>query len=240
MKHLISIALCAFLLVPATTASEPEPENKPAVGYVAGGAVLCFGGYCVYKLYKTCQRLFPKTTNSPSSSSFSQAGDDEYGASFNYSRPTYCTEEEQDQFAASSDGDKFIASLKVVVDETGSVTSTISAAKALPEQTQTWAEFQAEVASYGLVVNGTGDGSEYFSLNRVPCGPNLVPIVFDEQTQTIVHAGFSGRMRTITIERSKDFRFWSRFMSVTTGYGTGLQVDDLTRSGQMFYRVVVQ
>lgn len=242
MKHLIPIALCALLIVPSH-ATEPEPEFKPAAGYVAGGAVICFGGYCVYKLWKTCQRLFPKTTNSePSNSGFIASSDaHEYGAAFNYTPIGSCEEHNHDNFNASSnEEDRFIASLKIVVDENGSVMSSIRAGRALPEQRQSWTEFQADVASHGLVVNSSGDGSKYYSKNRIPCSPEEVPITFDDQTQTIVHSGFAGQMRNIIIERSRDFQSWSRFMSTTVPYGTGLQVDDLTKQGQMFYRVISQ
>lgn len=232
--------LCALLATPIKS-SEPEPEFKPAAGYLAGGAVICIGGYCVYKLYKTCQRLFPKSsTNSPPSNVSFQAASDEYGMSWNDTSIGSCADIEGEQFNAASEEVNYIAVLKVTVDNAGTVTSSISAAKSEPDQTQSWDEFKAEVASYGLVVSERGDGTKYYSVNRVPCGPGGVPIVFDEQTKTVVHAGFSGQMRTITIERSKDFQSWTKVMSTTTGYGTGFRVDDLTRSGQMFYRVVAQ
>jgi len=241
MKTTTPILLCVSLVMLPIHAAEPEPQFRPAVGYVAGGAVLCLGGYCVYKLYKTCQRLFPKTkeTNGPSASLSFQASGDEYGISWNHTSIGSCVDTEGDQFNAASDDERYVAVLKVTVDDAGIVTSSISAAKAEPEQTQSWEEFRAEVASYGLVISERGDGSKSYSLNRVPCGPDRVPITFNDQTKTVVHAGFDGRMKTIAIERSKDFQSWSPLMSVVTGHGTGFRVDDLTRSGQMFYRVQV-
>lgn len=243
MKTIPCIALCASLLAAPVEAAE-QPPRQDGAGLAVGAVVICVGGYCIYKLVKVCQKLFPKdnTNSAPGSVSFMASGE-EYGGSWNYSPAGSCGDGDWELRVGSDSetNNSYVATIKVTVGEWGQVTTGISAGKNDGSQSQTWEEFQREVASHGLVVSGIGDGSKYYSRNRVPCGPESVPISFNESTHAIVHTGGSvNRMRTISIERSPDFQSWSHFLTVQSTFDSGFEVQDLTRYGQMFYRVSVQ
>ena len=239
-------ALCLALLMPAKAAGPPPPQQSEFAGKAIGITVICVGGYCLYKMVKLCDRLFPKekkSTNAPPSL-IGTYHEDEYGASWNYNNPGSCGPDEWESLNITRgylSNEVYIATLSVAVGSSGDVTTSISASRERDGQrTQTFEEFQREVASHGLVITGTGDGSKYYSKNRVPCDEDMVPIRFDEATMTVVHRGGDPEMmRTITVERSTDFSTWVPFVTIGAGFDSGFQVQDLTRYGQMFYRVKV-
>lgn len=231
---------------------QPPPPRQDGAGIAIGAVVICVGGYCIYKMVKVCQKLFPKeksanTNETPGLTFGVNGGGDEYGASWNYSPIGSCSDEiDGDTLTTGTHGvstnESYVATLNIAVGEWGDVTTSIAAGKDTDgSQSQGWEEFQQEVASHGLVVSGIGDGSKFYSRNRVPCSSEAVPIMFDEVTRAIIHTGGSSyRMRTIIVERSRDFREWTHFMTVNQTFDSGFQVQDLTRYGQMFYRIRVQ
>lgn len=239
MRTIASAFLCPALFLPAP-AAEPTPRPEGA-GLAVGIVVVVVGGVAVYKMVKICSRLFPKSTNSEPSQVVGTVGADEYGASWNYGVLGSCTDSEQDQLGVNLDGNIYVSNLNIAVDEFGSVSCTISASKADPSQYQTWTEFQQEVASHGLLVSQFGDGSKYYSRNRMPCGSELVPLAFNDTDRSVTMTGGSpDRMRTLVIERSTDMVGWAGFLTVNSPWDSRFRVDDLTRSGSMFYRVRIQ
>lgn len=243
MKTMTCIALCASLVAAPIKAAEPPPPEF--AGKAVAGVVICVGGYCIYKMVKLCQKLLPKEKKPDNTETNELAfvtNTDEYGASWNYESIGYCEPDTNALQTVSLDINAYVATLKITVDESGQVASSISAVKDTDgSRSQTWEEFQQEVASHGLVVSGMGDGSKYYSRNRIPCGPEGVPIEFHEPTRTIVFSGGPPTLtRIITVEQSSDMKTWYQLMRIGTTYGTGLQVEDLARSSQMFYRIIVQ
>lgn len=244
LMAMLLAGLFSYNSVRAAEPAQPPPqENVAAVG--VGVVVICVGSYCLYKIVKICQKKFPpKQTNSePSELMLTAASSDEYGASWDYSSIGSCWDGDANQLVPgdAAPDEPYVATLRGKVDEFGNVTTKISVVQDHDgQQSLTWAQFQEDLASHGLSLSGRGDGGKHYSFNGYPCGPELVPLSFDEQTHSIVHAGFVGQLRTITVERSRDFQTWTRFMQITTPHGTGFQVMDLTRQGQMFYRLNVQ
>lgn len=234
-----AILLCLAFLLPAP-AVEP-PARPEGAGAAVAVVVVVVGGYCVYRMVKICQRLYPKNTNSEPAQLIGAVGTDEYGASWNYGVLGSCMDNEQDSLTVHGvDYDLYTASLKIAVNEFGSVSTTISASKADQGQYQTWTEFQQEVASHGLWVSPFGDGSKYYSRNRMPCGSESVPLAFNDSDRSVTMTGGSPeRMRTLVIERSTDMQNWSSFLTVSSPWDSMFQVDDLTRHSQMFYRVKI-
>lgn len=221
----------ACLLTFSRPAKAEEPQQ---VGPVAAGiVVVCVGGYCVYKLVKICQKVFPKDdpkTNETSVVSFHP--DDEYGASWTFNSYTYCSMqkslvEEQDPTTFTLD----------VLLSAGQVRTSMAAVigQAIA---QSFEDFQAEVATHGLVISDHADPSPHFERNRVPCDSDYVPLIIDPTTKTVSQSN-GGPLQQLTIERSTDLISWVPFLNTQIGDGTGFRVVDTTREGQMFYRVTV-
>lgn len=230
---LLALALCALLVIPAQ-AKEPEPVFRPAAGVAVGAVVVCVGAYCIYKMVKICQKAFPpKSTNS--SSGFMASAEDEYAAAYEYSSIGSCYVPPDLRHVSpyedlSSPATTF--TLNVMVEPAG-VTTSMSASK--EEPTQTWTEFQAEMASHGLFITGR-PGLPQFSRNGVPCDAALVPLEFDQATGRVINRT-GGDLRRVVIERSPNLVDWSPLLVTDTGVGSGFKVVDTTGEGQMFYRV---
>lgn len=249
-KLMVVFLASVFVFNPSNNAAPPPPpkQQQNAVGIAAGVVVICIGSYCVYRVVKFCQKKFPKhdtrTNSEPDSLTFNgNAGSDEYGGSYSFTSIGSCADEDGNRLQAVPDENSppFTANLKVVVDEFGGVTSTLAASQDIDgSDSQSWSEFQAEVASHGLVMSGQGDGVQHFERGRQPCASELVPFSFDPFTHAVVHRGTVGRIRTVTVERSSDFTHWFPLITINSTFDAGFQVTDLTRQGQMFYRCTVQ
>jgi hypothetical protein len=253
-KSVAVIALLAFLAqgLPAQKAPPQDPAPAPqqfeqAAAPVAVGAavvVICVGAYCTYKLVKFCQRKFPKSSGTnapPAADGFAAAGEEEYGASWNYGALGSCYDDGQNEFAAfspASDEQGVTFTIDAVLEPDSTLTTRMNCRQG-EEATQSWEQFAAEVRSHGLVVTGVADGSQYFSRNRTPCDPSQVPIEFDPFTKTVLLPAGVAEMRRVTVERSKDLVSWSPLLTTTVPIGKGVRVEDATRSGQMFYRLSV-
>lgn len=244
-SKIIGLTLTACLLFPSMASTE-EPPSQPESGAVVGVAVVvvCVGGYCIYTMVKICQKKFPpKDTNAPPAELIGTAGtDDEYGASWDYSSIGSCVDGEYNQILPSvQPGEEFIATLRGIVNFDGTLTSRLAVTQDHDgERCLTWNQFLADLADHGLTLSGHGDGAQHFSYNGVPCPPEAVPLRFDEQNHTVVHSGPADYMRTVVVERSANLEAWTPFLTITTPMGRGFQVVDVTRQGQMFYRVQVR
>ena len=244
MRKVMALLLAGLFSYTPAKATEPPPqENVAAVG--VGVVIVCVGGYCVYQLIKVCQKKFPppSTNPPPEELTFNAVGTDEYGASWDYSSIGSCMDGDSNTLLPTDApyDEPYIATLNCHVDEDGNLHSKISVVHDLEGMhlSRSWTEFQSDVASHGLMITGRGDGGKHYAIDGVPCGPESVPLEFNEQTHAIVHrAGEQGRR--ITIERSRDFQNWNSFLTVTTPFGSGFQAVDLTRQGQMFYRFNVE
>lgn len=234
----VSIVLALAIATSSVQAAEPPVES---VGGVAVGVVvICVGGYCVYRVAKFCQRKFPKesgsSTNSPPS--FIPVPDNESAASWNYGSIGSCDPTltpGPDLLAHETAGTLF--GVDVRIDEEGNATVSVSANA---ESTQSWAEFQAEVARHGIQITGNPDNSQYFSTNRVPCAPSDIAISFDANTKTVDLKDSGGPVKLIEVDRSRDLQNWSPFLRTRIGAGgRGLRIEDATTTSTMFYRVNV-
>lgn len=231
----LPIILAVALAATSAEAAEP-PQTAP--GIAVGVVVICVGGYCVYKVVKFCQRKFPKeSTNSPSA--FMPQGDGETAASWNYGSMGSCDPTltpGSDLLAQDSAGTVFTVDVRI--DEEGNASIGTSA---LGEAaTQSWTDFQADVARHGVQITGSADGSQYFATNGVPCSPDDIPISFDAVTQTVDIKDSGGPVRLIVLERSRDLHNWSPFLRTRVGTGgPGLRIQDATTAVSMFYRVTV-
>lgn len=105
-----------------------------------------------------------------------------------------------------------------------------------PESFQSWAGFQAEVASHGLHVSGQNDGSQYFSRNGVPVSAGEVPLRFDTETGQVIHDR-GGELVAIVVEASTDLEHWQQLATVQHGVGEGFQIADVSGEEFQFYRV---
>lgn len=234
MKLLIPIALCLSLV--SVQAKDPEPVFQPAVGYAVGAVVLCVGGYCVYKMAKTCQKLFPKRSTNESSG-FTAASGEEYGASYEYSSIGSCyvpPEARPGVLPVKHNPTTFTLNVLLIPD--GVLTS--MSANSGEGTAQTWNEYQQEMAEHGLFLTGHATYQPQFSRNNVPCDGATVPLSFDPVTGRVTH-NTGGELKRVTIERSPKMMEWSPLLVTDVSDGTGFKVIDTTIEGQMFYRVSV-
>jgi hypothetical protein len=240
-KSIIPLLLAASMAVPnfdKADAEEPLRNNDPnAVPIGAAVVVICVGGYCVYRLVKFCQKKFPKETNT---NELTVRGGEEYGGAWNYGMIGSCYDP-QFQAASVTETDATTFSLNVLVGQGGTLSTTMSTVSG-EGTTQSFEEFQIEVAGHGLWVTGNGDNTQYFSINRVPCVDIEcrmgIPISFDEDTKS-VKIESDGVMQRVSIERSSNLVNWSPFLITDVAEGGGFRTIDTTRDEQMFYRVTV-
>jgi hypothetical protein len=104
-------------------------------------------------------------------------------------------------------------------------------------QTESAAEFAADLAAWGLTMNPHGAGESY-SRNGVPCDPGAAPIRFvDGPEPTVIVAGSQQR---ILVERSSDLASWETLSVLTVPSGYSIRVQDVGELEQSFYRVSVR
>jgi hypothetical protein len=231
-RKLIPILLILACLGNQARAEEP----KKAVGIGVGVVVVCVGGYCVYKLVKFCQKVFPpKSTNS--NEGFMAVGSDEYAGAYEYSSIGSCwvpPDLRAVNIIEDLTRNPTTFTLNIVVEPAGVVTSMTANNK--EGTTQTWDQFTADMAGHGLFLTGRGSYQPQFAINGVPCDSSLVPLEFDPFTGRVTQRT-GGDLRRVVVERSPNLVDWSRLLQTDVGVGTGFQVVDTTTDGQMFYRI---
>lgn len=238
-KHM-TILLVLALLSSSINARADEPQRTPpeAASIGAGVVVLCIGGYCVYRIFKFCQKAFPKKdTNAPPEFMLTgAAGGDEYGGSWSYDALGSCYTPPPNDVRSLIPGmeSPTTATINVLVEHGGTKTQVIVSRN--PLNAQTLEEFQAEAVAHGLLVSIHADGSQYFSRNRQRVEPGTVPISFDPFSRT-VRTG-TGETRRIVVERSIDLVAWSSFLVTEVAVGSGFTIIDTSLDGHMFYRVL--
>jgi hypothetical protein len=230
---LLLILLCVLLAIPAQ-AKEPEPVFQPAAGLAVGVVVVCVGGYCIYKMVKVCQKVFPKSTNSNSGFFFYAQAGDEYGGAYEYSSPGSCYVP-PDSLSLQEDLTKNPTTFTLGVAVNGGNVTTTMSADASEGSSQDWAGFAAEMATHGLHLTGRAQGDPQFALNGIPCDA-CVPLSFDPLTGRVIHAT-GGPLRRVVVERSVNLQDWSPFLVTDVGDGARFSVVDTSRSAQAFYRV---
>lgn len=234
MKLLIPIALCLSLV--SVQAKDHEPNFQPAAGYAVGAVVLCVGGYCIYKMAKTCQKLFPKRSTNESSGFTATAGE-EYAAAYEYSSIGSCyvpPDARPGVLPVSHNPTTFTLNVMLIPD--GVLTS--MSANSGEGTTQTWSEYQEEMVKHGLFLTGRATYNPQFSRDGVPCDGTTVPLSFEPFTGQITH-NTGGELKRVTIERSPNMTEWAPLLVTNISDGTGFKVIDTTIEGQMFYRVSV-
>lgn len=225
-----SVLILAIIMLPI------RPARSAMVG--VGVVVICVGGYCLYKVVKVCQKKFPpKDTNAPPAE-FSAAGEDEYGGAVEYSSIGSCF------IPLSLNSNPYenllinptTFTLNIMVEPIGaSVSMSVNNDEGT---TQTWDQFQAEMATHGLFLTGHPSYPPQYELGGVPCDPSMVPLEFDPFTGRVTHHT-AGEMRRVVVERSPNLVEWAPLLVTDTGVGSGFKVIDTTREGQCFYRVSV-
>lgn len=238
LKTITAAILVGAFLVPPTKAEEPPQEGPVAIG--AAVVVVCVGGYCAYKLVKFCQKKFPKdkpaNTNAPPDGLVAATGAGSYGASWNYGDLGSCPPWDGELVSSSeplSEPITFVLDLYLAPGPSLSQSVTIHKGA---DTYQSWAEFRQEVSQQGLVLTGSGDGSQWFSRDGQPCDPSEVPIEFDSTTMTVRHLA-GGPGHTVVIQRSEDLVNWSPLLRATIGEGTGFQVVDTSTKPVVFFKV---
>lgn len=234
-KHIVMAMIIASILSSHAKAKEPDPPIQPAAALAVGAVVICVGGICIYKIVKVCQKKFPpKSTNAPPES-LTASGEDEYAAAYEYSSIGSCYV--PPSFNASGYENLFINpttfTLNIAVKADEVVTSMI--ANNEEGTTQTWEQFQSEMAEHGLHLTGRPSEPQ-FSRGGVPCDGATVPLEFDQATGRVLQRT-GGDMRRVVIERSPNLVDWSPLLQTDVGVGTRFQVVDTSRDGQSFYRV---
>jgi len=241
----VGIKLMALLLAGLfsyTPARAAEPPRKDAAAIGVGVVIICVGGFCVYKIVKVCQKVFPpKSTNAPPEDSFS-ASADEYGGACEYSSIGSCWMPPSLNLASFPYEDPFqnptTFTLNVAL-QGGAVRTSMSANN--DEGTaQTWDAFTAEMAGHGLFLTGRYSSQPQFEIGGVSCDPSMVPLEFDTQTGRITQKREGYALRRVSVERSPNLQDWYPMMVTDVSDGTGFRVIDTTREGQMFYRVSLQ
>jgi hypothetical protein len=233
-KNIVTMLTTATFLVSLIPAKAEDP--KPAAPIAVGVVIICVGGFCVYKIVKVCQKVFPpKDTNAPPEEL--SAASDEYGGAMEYSSIGSCWVPPDFTAASDQQSTPITFALNVLVEPEGS-TATMSANKQ-EGTTQTWAEYQSDMAAHGLFLTGHGAYRPQFELGGIPCEHGMVPLEFDPLTGRVSQITGS-ELHRVVVERSPNLTDWYPLLVTDVGVGTGFKVVDTTVGfSQMFYRVQV-
>jgi len=243
MRKVMALLLAGlFSYSPAEAAEPPQQEQTQAAPIAVGVIVICVGGFCVYKIVKVCQKVFPpKDTNAPPEElGFYASGEGEYGGATEYSSIGSCWVPPPPDFKSASyqEPNPTTFTLNILL-EPGGLTTTMSA-NSQEGTTQTWTEFQSEMAEHGLFLTGRYSSQPQFETDGVPCDPSMVPLEFDTLTGRVIQKREGYALRRVSIDRSPNLQDWSPLLVTDVSDGTGFKVIDTTREGQMFYRVSLQ
>jgi hypothetical protein len=242
IKRTATVLIAAALLASTVqqTRSDPVPDKPNSAALGVGIVVICVGGFCIYKVVKLCQKKFPpKTADTNSNDGFTAISDGEYGGACEYSSIGSCYEGDAQSLttltAAEEDAiNPTTFTLNVMLNQY-SVTTSMSANNK-ENSTQSWSEFQSEMYEHGLSITGHSSFQPKFESEGRPCDPSMVPLEFDVSTGRVTHR-YGGELKRVVVERSPNLQDWYPLMVTDVGVGTGFQVVDTTRAGQMFYRV---
>ena len=230
-KNIVTVLLIITIM------AAPLKQARAAM-YGVGVVVICVGTYCVIKVIKICQKKFPpkdSNTNAPPEE-FTAAGGG-YGGACEYSSIGSCYQ--PPDFTASSQvpaHNPTTFTLSVLVQENGCITT--MSADSTEGITQTWDQFQSEMANQGLFITGHPGAPPQFEMNGIPCEAWMVPLEFDSITGRVTHHT-GNDLRRVTVERSPNLIDWYPLLVTDTGVDSGFKVVDTTLEGQMFYRVQV-
>jgi len=249
--------LISIVAAPAAekqSAQPPPPQNlgSPCVWKAAAAVVVAVGGYVCVKLAKFCQKHFPKKRELPpdtnevwlARSPFSLDSDCA-AAALNFGPlgsclpddPCYSDGEGEGGSALVQSGRSGVATvLEITLARAPDGRSAFShrfAVEAGSEGLQNWEEFQGEVArDHGVFL--TGQCCENFhSLNGSPI-PESESVIRCDPGQAIRVVG--GLPYLVSVDCSRDLRFWDRLLSIEVPAGSTLRVEDATRKAVVFYR----
>ena len=253
--HSIVVVLMVSLAVPAT-AQETVPEQpltSPCVWKAAAAVVVAVGGYVCVKLAKFCQKHFPKKRELPpdtnevwlARSPFSLDGDDVSAAAFNWGPLGSCNPDDP----CYSDGGEGGGGASLVQSGRGGVATVLEVTLVRapdgraafthrfavePESgLQTWEEFQGEVArDHGVLLTGLCC-ENFYSVNGSPVAESESRIVCDPGQAIRVTGGLP---YLVSVDCSRDLRYWDRLLSIEVPAGSTLRVEDATRKAVVFYR----
>lgn len=238
--RLLSVLLIAGLLAAPAQADEPEPAPLIIGGVVVIG--IAGIGFVGYKAYKACKRIAAKrSTNAPPEElrgenhpMFFPAGSGEYGAAFSFGLDSTCAPDVlRPPPGPFLPREHVTFTLNIDVVSTSNAVVTVRADVG-EEYSQTFPEFQQEMAGHGLIVSTSPFMEASFERNRHPCSAEEVPISMDWETR-IIRNGSGGVL--VTVERSADLRTWEPLIRTDVEEGSKLCVEDYSNDGAGFYRV---
>jgi hypothetical protein len=234
LKKSLSIAL-AFLIacLPYQARAQEEGGDGGGAPAVVVIVVTCVAGVCIYKLARFCQKHFPNTqstTNSPPDELTGSVDGSEV-ASWNIGNLGSCAGlDDHPSVTFAINGIVYPANVK----RGPRIVSTVTVGSG-KENYLTWSEFVAEAKSYGVVVSGVGDGSQYFARDGKHIDSSESIIHFDQNTMTVGVYSPGSKTHMVEVSRSTDLVNWERFMLMEVEENRNFQVVDTTATGQMFY-----
>lgn len=237
MSKVVVILLCVSLGAPQLNADEREEGGTGGgclVPIGVGVVVVGVGGFVVYKVYKFCQKKFPKEppkkkpTNSPPEEIEGTLPSPEYAASFDYDEIGSCLCGEG---GGSVDLTTTVTLTLRVDDDEGDVRPVSLTTRQGGESWQDWAGFVSEMHERGLTVTGHAGNSSY-SRNGQPMDAESSPFKW-QQDRRVVKVGAGNY--TVTVEASPDLRHWFEILKTEVEPGTVIQVQD-TSGAASFYR----
>jgi hypothetical protein len=232
-KHVITILLLAALFSYGSEPTPPPQKNAAAIG--VGVVIICVGSYCVYRVVKFCERKFPpKDTNAPPQE-FSAVGG-EYGGACQYSAIGSCYVPPTLNSFPYEDMSVNPTTFTLNVGVHYGVVTTSMSVNNQEGTTQTWDEFQADMATHGLFLTGRPSAQAQYEMDGAPCDPLMVPIELNPLTGRVSQKS-TAQLQNVSVERSPNLTDWYPLLSTDVADGTMFQVIDTTREGQMFYRV---
>jgi hypothetical protein len=239
-KDMLPLLLVAALLSSGAGTARSQSASRTSdpqhgASVAAGVVVICIGGYCCYRLYKFCQKAFPKGKTNSTPEEFRLSSGDEYGGSWSYDALGSCYDP-QPTSLTSDTGYPTTFTIHVKVEPESLAVKTSWSRN--EDDAQSFLQFQNEVASHGLHVSQYADGVQRFSRNRTPVDAGTVPISFDPYRRS-VNVGKSYDRRTVIVERSHDLERWTPFLKTDVDVGAGFMIVDTSMESQTFYRVGV-
>lgn len=252
--HGIVVALMISMAAPAP-AKETAPIEQPLASpcaWLAAAAVVVAVGTCVtVKLAKFCQKKFPKKRELPpetnevyvAGSPFSLDSDTS-AAAFNWGPLGSCLPDDPCYSDGSEGGGASLVQsgrggvatvLQITLARAPDGRAAFTHRFAVEEESclQTWEEFQGEVArDHGVLLMGQCC-ENFYSVNGSPVAESESRIRCDPGQNIRVVGGLP---YLVSVDCSRDLRYWDRLLSIEVPAGSTLRVEDATGKRVVFYR----
>lgn len=219
--------ITAVVLALSLTFGVPRAQAVPIVIGVGAILIVVGGGVIGCKAVNKCNKIAKarehKLTNE---SPFFIAGTEpEYAALFTWTEDTYCAEE------------RLLPTTPVLFTmcpemEPSGVSRMLTRADKGYEFTETWQEFEQEVAEHGLFI---AKPSSYSRAGH-PCEVAQVPITFSTNTHTVTIGGGGLLM---SVERSTDLMEWTAVLTINVEPTAQLRIEEVGED-KCFYRITTR